>query len=151
MTSRAQLFYQQSRNADDWMAYKEARRSVKQLLKKAACDYICREVQLHRDNPGSLWKIINTCIPSKVKESPVYSRDTGLVANNFNQLLASVGSTTAMWVFRILDCLSLVLCSNTTLLKLQTVLFLLFSKFCASKSGVRLVCGCGLYTDVYGN
>ena len=55
-----------------------------------------------------------------------------------------------MSVFRNLDCLSLVVCSNTTLLKLQTVLFLLFSKFCASKSGVRLIYGCGLYTDVYG-
>ena len=47
------------------------------------------------------------------------------------------------------DCLSLVVCSNTTLLKLQTVLFLSFSKFCASKSEVRLLYGCGLYTDVY--
>ena len=56
-----------------------------------------------------------------------------------------------MSVFRKLDCLSLVVCSNTTLLKLQTVLFLFFSKFCASKSGVRLIHGCGLYMDVYGN
>ena len=55
-----------------------------------------------------------------------------------------------MSVFLNLDCLSLVVCSNTTLLKLQTVLFLFFSKFCASKSGVRLIYGCGLYTDVYG-
>ncbi|XP_074627054.1 uncharacterized protein LOC141885070 [Acropora palmata] len=97
MTSRAQLFpcYRQSRNADDWRAYKEARRSVKQLLKNAACDYICREVQLHKDNPGSLWKIIHTCIPSKEKESPVYSRDTELVANNFKQLFVSVGRNAA--------------------------------------------------------
>ena len=35
-------------------------------------------------------------------------------------------------------------------MKLQTVLFLFFSKFCASKLGVRLIYGCGLYTDVYG-
>ena len=55
-----------------------------------------------------------------------------------------------MSVFRNLDCLSLAVCSNTTLLKLQTVLFLFFSKFCAPKSGVRLIYGCGLYTDVYG-
>ena len=55
-----------------------------------------------------------------------------------------------MSVLRNLDCLSLVVCSNTTLLKLQTVLFLFFSKFCTSKSGVRLIYGCGLYTDVYG-
>ena len=55
-----------------------------------------------------------------------------------------------MSVFRNLDCLSLVVRSNTTLLKLQNVLFLFFSKFCASKSGVRLIHGCGLYMDVYG-
>ena len=54
-------------------------------------------------------------------------------------------ATTSMSVFRNLDCLSLVVCSHTTLLKLQTVLFLFFSKFCASKSGVRLIYGCGLH------
>ena len=55
-----------------------------------------------------------------------------------------------MSVFRNTDCLSLVVCSNTTLLKLQTLLFLFFSKFCTSKAGVRLIYGCGLYTDIYG-
>ena len=35
-------------------------------------------------------------------------------------------------------------------MKLQTALFFFLSKFCASKSGVRLIYGCGLYTDVYG-
>ena len=55
-----------------------------------------------------------------------------------------------MPVVRNLDCLSLVVRSNTALLKLQNVLLLLFSKFYASKSGVRLIYGCGLYTDVYG-
>ena len=42
MTLRDHLFrrYRQSRNADVWKAYKEARRSVKQLLKNAECDHI---------------------------------------------------------------------------------------------------------------
>ena len=47
--------------------------------------------------------------------------------------------------------MSVFVCSNTTLLKLQTVLFLFLSKFCTSKSGVRLIYGCGLHTNVYGN
>ena len=91
MTFRDQLFrrYRESQNADAWKASKEARRSVKQLLKNAECDHIRTEVQSHKDNP--LWKIINTCIPSKEKEIPVYSRDTELVANDFNQFLSSVG------------------------------------------------------------
>ena len=95
MTFRDQLFrlYRESRNAHAWKASKEARRSVKQLLKNAECDHIRTEVQSHKDNP--LWKIINTCIPSKEKEIPVYSRDTELVANDFNQFLSSVGRNAA--------------------------------------------------------
>ena len=44
-------------------------------------------------------------------------------------------ATTSMSVFRNLDCLSLVVCSNTTLLKLQTVLFLLFSQILRFEMG----------------
>ena len=46
-----------------------------------------------------------------------------------------------MLVFRNLDCLSLVLCSNTTLLKLQTVLFLFFPNSALRNRG------CGLSMD----
>ena len=72
MTFRDQLFrrYRESQNADAWKASKEARRSVKQLLKNAGCDHIHTEVQSHKVNP--LWKIINTCIPSKEKRSNGY-------------------------------------------------------------------------------
>ena len=56
-----------------------------------------------------------------------------------------------MSVFRNLDCLSLFVYSNTTLLELPTLLFLFFSKISTSKLGVRLIYGCGLYTDIYGN
>jgi len=51
---------------------------------------------------------------------------------------------TAMLVFWNFDFLSLVVCSNTNLLKLQIINF-------PSKSVVRLIEGCGLYMDVYGN
>ena len=97
MTFRDKLFrrYRQSRNADVWKVYKEAWRSVKQLLKNAECDHIRTEVQSHKDNPGSLWKIINTGVPSKEKETPVYSRDTELVDNDFNQFFASIGRNAA--------------------------------------------------------
>ena len=76
MTFIDQLFrcYRQRWNADIWKAYKEAWRSVKQLLKNAECDHICPEAQSHKDNSESLWKIINTCIPSNEKETLVHSR-----------------------------------------------------------------------------
>ena len=97
MTFRDQLFrrYRQSWYADAWKAYKEARRCIKQLFKNAECDHIRTEVQLHKDNPGSLRKTINTCIPSKEKETPVYSRNTELVANDFNQFFSFVGRNVA--------------------------------------------------------
>ena len=50
----------------------------------------------------------------------------------------------------VIVCRSLFVYSNTTLLELQTLLFLFFSKICASKLGVGLIYGCSLYTDVYG-
>ena len=60
-------------------------------------------------------------------------------------------ATTSAPVFWNLVSRSLFVYSNTTLLELQTLLFLFFSKLCASKLGVRLIYGCGLYTDVYGS
>ena len=59
-------------------------------------------------------------------------------------------ATTSAPVFRNLVGRSLFVYSNTTLLELQTLLFLFFSKICASKLGVWLIYGGGLYTDVYG-
>ena len=101
MTFRNQLFrrYRQNQNADVWKAHKEAWRSVKQVLKNADCDHIRTEVQSHKDNPGSLWKIINTCISSQEKETPIYSRDTEIVANDFNQFFASVGRDAAQTAY----------------------------------------------------
>ena len=49
------------------------------------------------------------------------------------------------------NCLFLLVYSNRTLLELQTLLYYIFSKICASKFGVRLIHGCGLYMDVYSN
>ena len=33
----------------------------------------------------------------------------------------------------------------------SNLIVFIFSKICTSKLGVRLIYGCGLYTDVYGN
>ena len=57
---------------------------------------------------------------------------------------------TSASVFRNLVCRSFFVISNTTPLELQTLLFLIFSKICASKLGVQLIYEWGLYTDVYG-
>jgi hypothetical protein len=41
--------YKRTRDIDDWRAFKNAQRT---------------EVNLHKDNSRSLWKVINRCIPS---------------------------------------------------------------------------------------
>ena len=53
--------------------------------------------------------------------------------------------------FKTLIVFPCLLIANTTLLAFQTLLFLFFSKICASKLGVRLIYGCGLYMDLYGS
>ena len=53
------------------------------------------EVQRHRNNPGSLWKIINQAIPSQGQDKLSYTKDPKTVANEFNQFFSSIGSNTA--------------------------------------------------------
>ena len=53
------------------------------------------EVQRHRNNPGSLWKIINQAIPSQGQDKLSYTKDPKTVANEFKQFFSSIGSNTA--------------------------------------------------------
>ena len=53
------------------------------------------EVQWHKNNPGSLWKIINQAIPSQVQDKLSYTKDLKTFANEFNQFFLSIGSNTA--------------------------------------------------------
>ena len=53
------------------------------------------EVQRHKNNSGSLWKIINQAIPSQGQDNLSYTKDPKTVANEFNQFFSSIGSNTA--------------------------------------------------------
>ena len=59
---------------------------------------------------------------------------------------------TSASVFRNLDCLLIVVCLFVAIQLCWNFkpCFYFFSKICASKLGVRLIYGCGLYMDVYG-
>ena len=78
-----------TRDIIDWDNYKSYRNNVKRDLKKA--EYNSNEVRQHKDNPGSLWKIVNRLIPSKRKERQIYKGDHKSLANDFNQFFSSVG------------------------------------------------------------
>ena len=84
-----------TRDALDWKNFKESRDSVKRILSKAERKYTSEEVQLHKDNPSSLWKIINRVIPSKNQERLTYSKDLKTTANEFNRFFSSVGRNAA--------------------------------------------------------
>ena len=97
MASRDELHrrFNQTRDTDVWQAYKESRNIVKTTLKNAEKDYVRDEVLAHKDNPGSLWKVINNSIPSKEKRTPLYSKDPAILANDFNEFFSSVGRRSA--------------------------------------------------------
>ena len=69
ISNREQLLrrYKRTRDIDDWRAFKNAQRSVKSTLKAAEKQHVRTEVNRHKDNSRSLWKVINRCIPSKDK------------------------------------------------------------------------------------
>ena len=64
-----------TRNVEDWEKYKEAHNTVKRALIEAERDHTYHEVQQSKDNPKSLWKIINSTIPSQEQERQVYTKD----------------------------------------------------------------------------
>ena len=86
----------QTRDKKDWEAYKESRNNVKDKLKKAASNYLSDEVEAHKNNSSSLWKIVNNIIPSKEKEKQVYIKDLKILVEEFNQYFTSVGRNTAV-------------------------------------------------------
>ncbi|CAB4031940.1 Hypothetical predicted protein [Paramuricea clavata] len=87
--------FQLTRAEGDWVVYKEYRNNVKTKIKAAAKDHTFNEVREHKHNARSLWKIINNIIPSKEKETQVYSKDPKTVAEDFNLFFTSVGRNAA--------------------------------------------------------
>ena len=75
-----------------------ARNQVKATLKNAEKDYYTSEVLKNKNNSGSLWNVINNCIPSKDRNMLTHAKDLSLVAEKFNNYFTSVGSTTALAV-----------------------------------------------------
>ena len=68
------------------------------MLKEAAINHLSDEVKVHKNNPGSLWKIIDKTIPVKEKEKHIYTKtylDLKSIVEDFNNYFTSVGKITA--------------------------------------------------------
>ena len=85
----------QTRDASDWEKYKVSRNTVKRVLTEAERSYTFQEVQENKNDPRSLWKIINRIIPSKEKERQVYAKNPKTVADEFNAFFSKVGRNAA--------------------------------------------------------
>ena len=98
MRTRNQLHrrFLQTRNRADWERFKLYRNLVKNKLVVTERYHTVDKVSAHKNNPSSLWKIINPVIPSRLKESPTYSKDIKAVADDFNIFFSSVGKNTAL-------------------------------------------------------
>ncbi|XP_028419082.1 uncharacterized protein LOC114544722 [Dendronephthya gigantea] len=97
MKERDQLHHQFliTRDTKDWENYKIYRNNIKKALRKAENKHNSNEVQQHKDNPRSIWKIINRLVPSKSQERQIYTKDHKSIANEFNQFFSSVGENAA--------------------------------------------------------
>ena len=71
MGKRDQLhgIFMKTRNHDDWHNFKAAPNKVKSALIRAHKDYVHNEVTKHKNNTGSLWKIIKDTVAYKERES----------------------------------------------------------------------------------
>ena len=64
-------------------------------MKEAASNYLADEIKTHKNNSGSLWKIVNNIVLSKEKVTQVYINDLKIPAEEFNQYFTSMGRNTA--------------------------------------------------------
>ncbi|CAB4034648.1 Hypothetical predicted protein [Paramuricea clavata] len=92
-----------TRNHSDWCNFKAARNAVKTELIKAQRNHVYNEVMKHKNNTGSLWKIIKDTVAYKEKETVVYSKDPKIVAEEFNHFFSSVGENTAIAASQLLQ------------------------------------------------
>lgn len=85
----------QTRVTNDWVKFKKSHRSVKRALKDAERNHTLQEVQRNKNNPCSLWKVINVATPFWECEGQIYTKDHKIVADEFNRFFSTVGRNAA--------------------------------------------------------
>ena len=80
---------------EDWKVFADLRREIKQSIRQAERDYFTQQVITNKGNTGSLLKTIRRALPNKPSKRPQYTRDTDVLANEFNRFFISVGQEAA--------------------------------------------------------
>ena len=78
----------------DWNQYRIMRDVVKRKLRESKREYVNKELEKNRSS-NAMWKVIRKCIPRKESIKPVYTKDTKLHAEEFNEFFTSVGARAA--------------------------------------------------------
>ena len=80
---------------EDWKVFADLRREIKQSIRQAEREYFTQQVITNKGNTGSLWKTIRRALPNKPSQRPQYTRDTDVLANEFNRFFILVGQEVA--------------------------------------------------------
>ena len=76
-----------------WSPYKNFSREVKYEIRMAEREFIARQIN-NKNNTNRLWRSIRSCLPKKSASQKTHSKDTKVLADEFNQFFASVGENT---------------------------------------------------------
>ena len=100
MRNRDQLhqYYFQTCNPTDWLNYRNARNSVKSMLRQSEKQCIGNQISKCKSNSGALWKVINQTLSRKENSKPTYAKETKKLAEEFNHYVATIGEKTAQAV-----------------------------------------------------
>ena len=93
--SKLHTWVRKSGSHEDWKAFADLRREIKQSIRHAEREYFTQKVITNKGNTYSLWKIIRPALPSKSSQRPQHTRDTDVLANEFNRCFISVGQEVA--------------------------------------------------------
>lgn len=82
-----------------WNAIKFFRQEVKRELRLAETIHVRSEIVNNNGNTNAIWKIINRCLPKKIKSLPNINGNPTKLDNKFNEFFTSVGSSAAQKAF----------------------------------------------------
>lgn len=95
MRNKAHKKARQSNSVEDWESFNTLKRAVKRGFRQSERDYYNTEIKSNKENRGSIWKTIRRAMPTKSNDHLQYTKDTSVLANEFNEFFTTVGQRAA--------------------------------------------------------
>lgn len=84
-----------SGSKEQWDEFRKLRKEIKIAIKEAECTYFNKEIKEHEGNTSAMWKTIRRALPARSKQHILYTKNTTVLANEFNKFFTSVGENAA--------------------------------------------------------